>query len=236
MHRHSHIALHPYSLLYHRATLPPESLQAAASSGQLFEPSFWKQHLPAHIADTYYRYLALEKPSTPATSNKTKTWTNTPKSSPTPSRTHPCAYQSDPRRRRSPRGYRHSRVCPPEAGAHPLPDRAPLPVTGRQLLPPQPGPCHAWRREQPRKYVSSEQRDERADATSALTPQQVREHFATTILAPIMEHPDLKKHLQQAWRTHEGQLRTLTLMTPALLWLLNRLTKPLRRSPVWQTS
>ena len=48
MHRCSHIALHPYSLLCHQATLPPESLQAAASSGQLFEPSFWKQYLPAH--------------------------------------------------------------------------------------------------------------------------------------------------------------------------------------------
>ena len=60
MDRHSHIALHPYSLLYHQATLPPESLQATANSGQLLDPSFWKQHLPAHVADTYCKYLALK--------------------------------------------------------------------------------------------------------------------------------------------------------------------------------
>ena len=60
MHRHSHIALHPYSLLYHQPTLPPETLKAAADSGQLLAPAFWKQHLPEHIADTYCNYLALE--------------------------------------------------------------------------------------------------------------------------------------------------------------------------------
>ena len=60
MHRHSHIALHPYSLLYHQPTLSPETLKAVADSGQLLAPAFWKQHLPAHIADTYCKYLALE--------------------------------------------------------------------------------------------------------------------------------------------------------------------------------
>ena len=57
---HSHIALHPCSLLYHQATLPPDYLQAAAHSGQLLDPAFWKRHLPTHIATTYCEYLALE--------------------------------------------------------------------------------------------------------------------------------------------------------------------------------
>ena len=88
MHRHSHIALHPYSLLYHQATLPPESLQAAANSGLLLDPSFCTS--PTPTANTL-----RSKPSTPATSSKTMILTNTLRSSPTPSRTHVCTYQSD---------------------------------------------------------------------------------------------------------------------------------------------
>lgn len=42
------------------ATLPPDYLQAAAHSGQLLDPAFWKRHLPTHIATTYCEYLALE--------------------------------------------------------------------------------------------------------------------------------------------------------------------------------
>ena len=60
-----------------------------------------------------------------------------------------------------------------------------------------------------RKYVSGGQHAECVDTTNALAPQQVREHFATTILAPILEHLDRKKHLQQAWRTQEERLHTL---------------------------
>ena len=209
MHRHSHIALRPYSLLYHQATLPPEKLQMAASSGQLLDPSFWKQHLPAHIADTYCKYLALE---TKHSHNKqqdedldryTEVLSHTFQ--------NPCAHLPvrpldaeealavtgiaeyvPPRQELTP--YRTERLCQSLAGNSFHPNLILATLGGEGNL---------------RKYVSSGQRNECADATNALTPQQVREHFATAILAPLLEDPDRKKQLLQAWRTQEAQLRTL---------------------------
>ena len=38
---------------------------------------------------------------------------------------------------------------------------------------------------------------------------QVQEHFATKILAPLVENPNTKKLLQEMWKTNEERLRTL---------------------------
>ena len=60
LYRHSHLALHPHSLLYHTATLPPDYLAECASSNQLLQHAFWRRHLPECAANTYCKYLALE--------------------------------------------------------------------------------------------------------------------------------------------------------------------------------
>ena len=61
-----------------------------------------------------------------------------------------------------------------------------------------------------RNYITGAQRASCVDATSAATPQQVREYFAAMILGPILEQADRKKQLQEAWRTSEGPLNTLS--------------------------
>ena len=60
LYRHSHIALHPYSLLYHTDTLPPSYLADCTSNNQLLQHAFWRRHLPEGAADTYCKYLTLE--------------------------------------------------------------------------------------------------------------------------------------------------------------------------------
>ena len=51
-----------------------------------------------------------------------------------------------------------------------------------------------------RHFTSRTRCQECTDTIKALAPHLVREHFATTILAPLLQNPDHKKQLQQVWK------------------------------------
>ena len=210
MHRHSHIALHPYSLLYHQPTLPPEELRTAANRGDLLTPAFWKQHLPPHIADTYCRYLALETKHARNKQQDDELDTCTEVLSHTFQ--NPCmrlpvrpldaeealavtgiAAYVPPRQDLTP--YRTERLCQSLAGNSFHPNLVLATLGGEENL---------------QQFASGTRSHECTDTTQALAPHLVREHFATAILAPLLQSPDHKKHLLQAWRTQEAALRSLT--------------------------
>ena len=115
-----------------------------------------------------------------------------------------------PRCRRSPCGYRHSRIRPPKTRAHTLPDERLCQSLAGNSFHPNLILATLGGEGNLQKIVSSGQCHECADATKALAPQQVREHFATAILAPLLQDPDRKKQLLQVWRTQEATLRTLS--------------------------
>ena len=194
LYRHSHLALHPYSLLYHTATLPPDYLGECASSNQLLQHAFWRRHLPECAANTYCKYLALELKHTrnkqedieldKCTEELSFLFQN------------PCMHL--PVR---PLHYEEALTATVKTRPHPLSHTTPMPVPGGQLVPPQAYHGHTRNR--------GAQHEPSTDSSQVLPPMQVQEHFATKILAPLIENPNTKKQLQEMWKTNEERLRTL---------------------------
>ena len=209
LYRHSHIALHPYSLLYHTDTLPPSYLADCASNNQLLQHAFWQRHLPEGAANTYCKYLTLELKSTRTKQEEAERDSHTEELS------HlfqnPCMHlpvrplhyeealaatgiaQFVPTRQDL-TPHRTPQLCQSLAGNsfHPMLILATL--GGEPNI---------------RNHIRGALQEPSTDNSRVLQPRQVQEHFATKILAPLTENRDTKQQLLKAWKTNDEQLRTL---------------------------
>ena len=209
LYRHSHIALHPYSLLYHTDTLPPSYLADCASSNQLFQHAFWRRHLPEEAADTYCKYLTLELKGARNKQEEAELDKHTEELS------HlfwnPCMHlpvrplhyeeamaatgiaQYVPTRQDL-TPHRTPQLCQSLAGNSFHPKLILATLGGEANI---------------RNHIRETHQEPSTDNSRVLQPRQVQEHFATKILAPLRENPDTKQHLLKAWKTNDEQLRTL---------------------------
>ena len=199
----------PYSLLYHTAALPPDYLAECASSNQLLQHAFWRRHLPEYAANTYCKYLTLELKHTrnkqedieldKCTEELSFLFQN------------PCMHlpvrllhyeealtatgiaQYVPSRQDL-TPFRTPHLCQSLAGNSFHPKLITATLGGDSHI---------------RNHIRSAQHESSTDNSRVLPPMQVQEHFATEILAPLIENPNTKKLLQEMWKTNEERLRPL---------------------------
>ena len=209
LYKHSHIALHPYSLLYHSDTLPSKYLTDNAESNQLLQPAFWRRHLPKEIAEKYCGYLALELKTARTkhedsqldqyTEELSHLFQNPCMQLPVRPLHHEEALRATgiaqyvpSRQDLTP--YRTPQLCQSLAGNSFHPKLILATLGGEANI---------------RNHIRASQHEPSTDNSRVHQPKQAQEHFATRILAPLIENRATKQQLMQAWKANEEQIRTL---------------------------
>ena len=209
LYKHSHIALHPYSLLYHSDTLPSKYLTDNAESNQLLQPAFWRRHLPKEIAEKYCSYLALELKTTRTKHEDSQLDQHTEELShlfqnpcmqlPVRPLHHEEALRATgiaqyvpSRQDLTP--YRTPQLCQSLAGNSFHPKLILATLGGEANI---------------RNHIRASQHEPSTDNSRVHQPKQAQEHFATRILAPLIENRATKQQLMQAWKANEEQIRAL---------------------------
>ena len=209
LYKHSHIALHPYSLLYHSDTLPSKYLTDNAESNQLLQPAFWRRHLPKEIAEKYCSYLALELKTTRTKHEDSQLDQHTEELShlfqnpcmqlPVRPLHHEEALRATgiaqyvpSRQDLTP--YRTPQLCQSLAGNSFHPKLILATLGGEANI---------------RNHIRASQHEPSTDNSRVHQPKQAQEHFATRILAPLIENRATKQPLMQARKANEEQIRAL---------------------------